>query len=253
MVWHDWLSFNYLPWQARASIPLQWRHNGRDGVSNYQPHHCLLYRLFSRRSKKASNLRVTSLCVGNSPVTGEFPAQRASNAENVSIWWRHHVLQKHFREREFYISYKCFWSSFKLTKINFTSGNAQCASSVKPFSDPIQFMDTFMSHPTKTSVCLYPSLFDNLGVEKISLPEVKLIFRWSNVSNKYTITLTKLKEYTYMHALPKFSDIRLNIPSDGIANCQITYSINLTKQFVSIMSSYNDRKGFWLIKGRHFT
>ena len=22
--------------------------------------------------------------------TGEFPAQRASNAENVSIWWRHH-------------------------------------------------------------------------------------------------------------------------------------------------------------------
>ena len=28
--------------------------------------------------------------MGNSPVTGEFPAQRASNAENVSIWWRHH-------------------------------------------------------------------------------------------------------------------------------------------------------------------
>ena len=35
--------------------------------------------------------RVTGLCAGNSPVTGEFPAQRASNAENVSIWWRHHV------------------------------------------------------------------------------------------------------------------------------------------------------------------
>ena len=27
---------------------------------------------------------------GNSPVTGEFPSQRASNTENVSIWWRHH-------------------------------------------------------------------------------------------------------------------------------------------------------------------
>ena len=26
----------------------------------------------------------------NSPVTGEFPAQKASNAENASIWWRHH-------------------------------------------------------------------------------------------------------------------------------------------------------------------
>ena len=23
--------------------------------------------------------------------TGEFPAQKASNAENVAIWWRHHV------------------------------------------------------------------------------------------------------------------------------------------------------------------
>ena len=40
-------------------------------------------------NKKTSKLRVTGLCEGNSPVTGEFPAQRASNAENVSIWWRH--------------------------------------------------------------------------------------------------------------------------------------------------------------------
>ena len=33
---------------------------------------------------------LTGLSVGNSPVTGEFPTGRASNAENVSIWWRHH-------------------------------------------------------------------------------------------------------------------------------------------------------------------
>ena len=43
-----------------------------------------------RRSKKTSKLRATGLCAGNSPVTGEFPARMASNAENVSIWWRHH-------------------------------------------------------------------------------------------------------------------------------------------------------------------
>ena len=53
---------------------LQWRHNGRDSVSNYQPHDCLLNHLFRRRSKSA----------GNSPETGEFPAQVACNAENVS-------------------------------------------------------------------------------------------------------------------------------------------------------------------------
>ena len=70
--------------------PLRWRHNERDNVSNHQPHDCLLNRLFTRRSKKTSKLRVTGLCAGNSPETGEFPAQRASNAENGSIWWRHH-------------------------------------------------------------------------------------------------------------------------------------------------------------------
>ena len=40
---------------------------------------------------KISKLRVTGLCAGNSPETGEFPAQMASNAEIVYIWWRHHV------------------------------------------------------------------------------------------------------------------------------------------------------------------
>ena len=69
---------------------LQWRHNGRDSVSNHQPQDCLLNPLFRCRSKKTSKLRVTGLCAGNSPGTGEFPAQMASNAENVSIWWYHH-------------------------------------------------------------------------------------------------------------------------------------------------------------------
>ena len=71
---------------------LQWRHNGSDGVSNHQPHDCSLNCLFSRRSKKTLKLCVTGLRVGNAPVTGEFFAHRTSNAENASIWWRHHVL-----------------------------------------------------------------------------------------------------------------------------------------------------------------
>ena len=71
--------------------PLQWRNNGRDGVSNHQPHDCLLNHSFSCRSKKTSEPSVTGLCEGNSPVTGEFPAQKVSYAEDVPIWWRHHV------------------------------------------------------------------------------------------------------------------------------------------------------------------
>ena len=83
-----------LSWTMRvswSSTTLQWRHYGRYSVSIHQPHDCLLNRLFRRRSKKTSKLRVTGLCAGNSPGTGEFPAQMASYAENVSIWWRHHA------------------------------------------------------------------------------------------------------------------------------------------------------------------
>ena len=79
-------------WQsATEQGSLRWHHNERDCASNHQPRHCLLNRLFGRRSKKTSKLRVTGLCAGHSPGTGEFPAQTASNAENVSIWWHHHV------------------------------------------------------------------------------------------------------------------------------------------------------------------
>ena len=74
----------------RVPIALKWRHNGCDSVSNHQPHDCLLNRLFRRRSKKTSKPRVTGLCEENSPATGKFPSQMVSNAENFSIWWRHH-------------------------------------------------------------------------------------------------------------------------------------------------------------------
>ena len=56
-------------------IVLHWRHNEHDDVSNHQLHGCLLNRLFRRRSKKTSKLHVTGLWAGNSPGTGEFPAQ----------------------------------------------------------------------------------------------------------------------------------------------------------------------------------
>ena len=61
---------------------LKWRHNERDDISDHQRLECLLKLLIRRRSKKTSKLRVTGLCEGNSSVTGEFPAERASNAEN---------------------------------------------------------------------------------------------------------------------------------------------------------------------------
>ena len=80
-----------LPWNGRCSfgktasvnctLPLQWRHNERDGVSNHRCLNCLLNHFLWRKSKKTSKLWVTGPCEGNPRVT--------SNAENVSIWWLH--------------------------------------------------------------------------------------------------------------------------------------------------------------------
>ena len=65
--------------EMHRNTTLQWLHNGRDSVSNHQPHGCLLNRLFRRRSKKTPKLCITGLCAGNSPVTGEF--------KSSSDWW----------------------------------------------------------------------------------------------------------------------------------------------------------------------
>ena len=75
-------------WLVRSV--LQWCHNKHDGISNHWHHDCLLNHLLRGISKKTPELHITGLCEGNSLVAGELPAQRASNMENVSIWWRHH-------------------------------------------------------------------------------------------------------------------------------------------------------------------
>ena len=107
--------------------PLQWRHNGHDGVSNHQPHDGLLHRLFRRKSTKISKLRVTGLCAGNSPVTGEFPSQRASNAENASVWRRHHDIHDYSITLEMYtwhvfLSFGSGWFSHTLKSYLYGTG-----------------------------------------------------------------------------------------------------------------------------------
>ena len=83
-MWFVWLNHPYRPGPLFTKT-LQWRHNERNSVSNHRRLDCLLNRLFRCRSKKTSKLRVTGLCEGNSPVTGGFPTQRASDAKTVSI------------------------------------------------------------------------------------------------------------------------------------------------------------------------
>ena len=86
-------STSLLLW-IHTSIALQWRRKGHDGVSMHHPPYCSLNHLFRRRSKRTPKLRVTGLFAWTSPLADEFPAQMASNAENVFIWWCYHGLEQ---------------------------------------------------------------------------------------------------------------------------------------------------------------
>ena len=58
----------YIQWKClNFDYTLHWRHNDHNGVSNHQPHCCLLNCLYRRSSKKTSKLCATDLCMGNSP------------------------------------------------------------------------------------------------------------------------------------------------------------------------------------------
>ena len=111
-----------------TDISLLWRHNGHDGVSNHQPHDCLLNRLFWCRSKKTPKLRVTGLCAGNSPGT--------SNAENIPIGWRRHV--------KIYDVVTYAWASCQIRKI----AGAHAPGMPGTFSPSPQVSDPDMHHGT---------------------------------------------------------------------------------------------------------
>ena len=105
-----WNEFLMSPWYHQLEFPtLQWRHNDHDGISNHQPHGCLLNRLQTQINENIKAPRHWPLC-GEFTGTGEFPAQRASYGENVSIWWRHHVLpQVNLLPWNLSIEYNHFW------------------------------------------------------------------------------------------------------------------------------------------------
>ena len=89
-------SARYWPYVKVAKVTLRWRHNDHAGVSNHQFRDCLLNRLFRRRSKKTSKLRVTGLCAENSPGPVNSPhagpvTRKMFPFDDVNMQW-HGVL-----------------------------------------------------------------------------------------------------------------------------------------------------------------
>ena len=124
---------------------------------------------FRRISKKTSKLRVTGLCAGNSSVTGEFPAQMVSNAENLSIWWRHHGYESEYlpTRPDVYatnrISYVCvgpyvtaFIYSFIYLFISLKNKSGKCMYNIWTIS-------TWHDKGNNTIIILWYSAWDALG------------------------------------------------------------------------------------------
>ena len=70
-------------WLCRET--LHWRHNEHDGVSNYQPHDCLLHCLLRSRWKKILKLRVTGRWPVNSPHRGPVTRKMFSFDDVIMI------------------------------------------------------------------------------------------------------------------------------------------------------------------------
>ena len=66
-------------------------HHKSGGVSNHQPHDCLLNRLFRRRSKKTSKLRVTGLCVGIPRTNGQPVTRKMFPFDDVIMLFMHWI------------------------------------------------------------------------------------------------------------------------------------------------------------------
>ena len=139
---------------------LQWRLNDHDSVSNHRPHDCLLNRLFRRRSKKTSKLRVTGLCVGNSPGPVNSPhkgpvTRKMFPFDDVIMFCQENSIRSHRFHCEYtlyQLTFQChvmlfdcliyFHSEFIscITSSNFKGSGITCGTiSSNKYSDIIQY------------------------------------------------------------------------------------------------------------------
>ena len=162
-----------------TQMALHWCHNDHDGISNHQPHSCLLSRLFRRRSKKTSKLRVTGLCGGNSPgpvnsphkgpVTGKMfpfddiimgpaaPGEHGGMANHGS--WHQTMVNFHFTMMILFVTIKTcnvhlIWSRIILLPIDVTSSKSMRSSSQSMYTcmhDDIRIVDEYKQDTPKSN------------------------------------------------------------------------------------------------------
>ena len=143
-------------------IPLQWRHNERDGVSNHRRLDYLLNGLFRHRSKKISKLRVNGPCEGNSPASGEFTITRAPKCNATYelympvIWWTD--------------MHKCAWCFDKVQGC--MNSRVRHAYSQQPLLEQLSNVASSLNKHWKNLYCTY-------------IADTKFTFWNENIFNEY--------------------------------------------------------------------
>ena len=84
-------------WHRQKFIKsLQWCHNGRDGISNHQPYHCLLNRLLDQRKHQSSASLAFVRGIHRWPVNSphKWPVTRKMLPyDDINMWSRDRYLQ----------------------------------------------------------------------------------------------------------------------------------------------------------------
>ena len=88
--------------------------------------------------------------------TGEFPAQRASNAENVSIWWRHRESQSSSHSRKKMKQFQeGLWKKYEVIR------NLR-KTPIFRVNTLWNIITNFRPHPSRFSVCRWFYIMPNI-------------------------------------------------------------------------------------------
>ena len=217
-------------------------------ASNDLPHHCLLNRLFRRRSKKISKLWDTGLCAGNSPATGEFTM--ASNAENFNLMTsscfanfllihltkpysvnmvepqqiRRHLPTGRRKSQDFYLPWARIDANLTLARTGICNELVQC----KIYKKSAIFSSIFsLVHSTRKIFCM----------EIIGTPHQSVEFLWVTGKWKHHVSIfrSQYQNKFFMSSLFARSSSNQPITVRSALMYECYHSINLTWNVLTTM------------------
>ena len=189
----------------RIHYPLQWHHNGCDGISNNQLHDCLLNRLLRRRSKETSKLHVTGLCEGNSPVTAPhkwpvtrkmFPFDDVVMHRSATCWTGQLGRGRKCMKRSGYIAeLLCRESTVWLATMPVLISNKTCYGKISKSMRLVVKIFVSLWNLIVVSAAMLPKCLSNFRVIKRLCTKISWIRDFAKYHCKTTV-LTHCKEIT---------------------------------------------------------